>query len=120
MEEKGYRGLEVWHKAMEVAKDVYSLVKKLPKEETYALSDQMRRSAVSIPSNIAEGKGRRTAREYAYFLSIAKGSQSELETQFQLCVDIGYLTSTDVSSSMDKLSEIGAMLYTIILNQQDK
>ena len=67
-----YKDLIVWQKSMLVAKGIYSLVKKLPKEEIYALSDQMRRAAVSIPSNIAEGYGRLSHKEYARFLSIRK------------------------------------------------
>ena len=76
---KSYKELIVWQKTMEVAKNVYVLVKKLPKEETYALSDQMRRAAVSIPSNIAEGQGRASSREFSRFLSIARGSALEVD-----------------------------------------
>ena len=70
---KNYRELIVWQKAMSLVKDVYKIAHLLPKEEVYALSDQMRRSAISVPSNIAEGFGRDSVKEYAHFLSIAKG-----------------------------------------------
>ena len=81
---KSYRELIVWQKSMELAEKVYLLVKALPKEETYALSDQMRRAAVSIPSNIAEGHARQSQKEFLQFLCIARGSRAELETQLLL------------------------------------
>lgn len=109
-----YRELLVWQRSMQVAKEIYLLVKKLPKEETYALSDQMRRAAVSIPSNIAEGNARQSKKEYAQFLSIARGSKAELETQLILCVEIGYLQKQEVQKAMADLSEISKMLSSII------
>ncbi len=109
-----YKDLIVWQKSMLVAKGIYALVKKLPKEEIYALSDQMRRAAVSIPSNIAEGYGRISHKEYAHFLSIAKGSASELTTQLELCVMIGYLTDEDIHESLTLLDEIERMLHSMI------
>jgi len=99
---------------MEVTIEVYRLVKKLPKEETYALSDQMRRAAVSIASNIAEGNARRTKKDYTHFLIVARGSKSELETQLMICVAIGYLYQEDISCVMGKLVEVGKMLNTMI------
>ena len=86
---KNYTELLVWRKAMELTAEVYRIVKMLPKEELFALSDQMRRAAVSIPSNIAEGQARTSTREFLKFLSIAKGSKAELETQLILCVKVG-------------------------------
>ena len=86
---RNYKDLIVWQKAMDLSVEIYRLVKKLPKEELYCLSDQMRRSAISIPSNIAEGKSRTSQKEFSYFLSIAQGSRSELETQIQLGEKIG-------------------------------
>ena len=80
-----YKELMAWQKSMELVKEVYYLVKKLPKEETYSLSDQMRRAAVSIPSNIAEGFERNTTKDYIKFLSIAKASRAEVETQLYIC-----------------------------------
>ena len=81
MESKGYKQLIVWQKAMDLTVQIYRLVKLLPKEELYALSDQMRRAAVSIPSNIAEGQSRYSNKEFIQFLNIAKGSNAELFTQ---------------------------------------
>ena len=111
---KSYRELIVWQKSMEAAKEVYSLVKRLPKEEMFALSDQMRRAVVSIPSNIAEGYGRGADTEFARFLKIALGSLSELETQLILCTNIGYLGEDDIQPVMDILDEVGKMTNSIL------
>lgn len=92
---RSYRDLDVWKKSIELVKDVYILVKSLPKEEIYALSDQMRRSAVSIPSNIAEGSGRNGTKEYLQFLYIALGSLCELETQIIISKEIGYINNIE-------------------------
>jgi len=108
-----YRDLIVWQKAMDMTESLYRIVKKLPKEETYALSDQMRRAAISIPSNIAEGFGRNSKKEYLQFLYIANGSVSELETQLMLCVRINYLKESEIQSILTLLSEIGKIIMTI-------
>ena len=108
-----YKDLIVWQKAMEMSSMLYPIAKKLPKEETYALSDQMRRAAISIPSNIAEGFGRNSKKEYLQFLYIANGSVCELETQLTLCVRIGYLTETEIQPLIELLSEIGKIIMTI-------
>ncbi len=77
---KSYRDLETWQKAMDLVQEIYLETKSFPKEETYGLSGQMRRAAVSIPSNIAEGQGRDSTKEFLHHLSIAYGSLCELET----------------------------------------
>jgi len=110
---KSYKDLIVWQKAMDMTESLYRIVKKLPKEETYALSDQMRRAAISIPSNIAEGFGRNSKKEYLQFLYIANGSICELETQLMLCVRANYLNETEIQPIMCLLSEIGKILMTI-------
>lgn len=109
-----YKELTVWKKAMELVKEIYTLTKKLPKEETYSLSDQMRRAAVSIPSNIAEGNGRKTNSEYAHFLNISRGSECELETQLYICVMLNYFTEEECELAFSLLSEIGKMLNSLI------
>ena len=113
---KNYRDLVVWQKAMDLTTMLYQIVRKLPKEETYALSDQMRRAAISIPSNIAEGFGRNSTKEYIHFLYITKGSVCELETQLMLCVRIEYLTEIEIQPIMILLEEIGKMITTITKN----
>ena len=111
---KNYQNLIVWEKAMELTKKVYIVTKKLPKEEIYSLTNQIRRAAVSIPSNIAEGHARNSKKEFLHFLSIARGSKAELETQMLLCVNIGYLNETDISETMSLLQEIGKMLFALM------
>ena len=115
-----YKDLLVWQKAMNLVVEVYKITKLLPKEETYGLSDQMRRAAVSIPSNIAKGYGRQTLKSYAQFLTVARGSAFELETQLLLCQKIHQLSSEIIKSIVLTLSEITKMLTSIInkLHQQ--
>ena len=108
-----YKELIIWQKSMDLVSEVYKLVKKLPREENYALSDQIRRASVSIPSNIAEGNSRDSTKEYGYFLSIARGSIAELETQLLLCERIGYLDSDDLKKSFDLILEVRKMLTKI-------
>ena len=111
---KSYRDLTVWQKSMQLISEIYRLVKLLPKTETYALSDQMRRCVISIASNIAEGQGRDTSREFIYFLTVARGSCFELNTQVEAGVLVGYFTDEDVRNSLDLLSEISKMLNSLI------
>jgi len=110
---KDFKDLIVWQRAMELVTEVYRLVKKLPNEERFALSDQIRRSAISIPSNIAEGQGRNSTKEFIHFLSIAKGSKAELETQLLLGVKINYLTNLEIETSMKLIQEVGKMLNAL-------
>ncbi|MBR2699514.1 MAG: four helix bundle protein [Clostridia bacterium] len=109
-----YKDLIVWKRAMELVTSAYRIVRKLPKEENYALSEQIRRSAVSVPSNIAEGYGRNTAKEYARFLSMARGSVYELETQLLLCIHLNYCNDSDLSEALELSNEVIKMLNVII------
>lgn len=113
MKSSDYRQLKVWQKALDLAVEIYDLVKLLPKEETYALSDQMRRAAVSIPSNIAEGQGRNSDKEFVNFLSIARGSLWELETQIELCERLHYIDSCLKSNVLSLSTEISKMLNAL-------
>lgn len=88
-----FRELTVWQRAMRVVKQIYEITKGFPDEERYGLVAQMRRSAVSIPSNIAEGHTRQTKKEFKQFLAIARGSAAELQTQLMLARDLGYVTN---------------------------
>ena len=107
-----YRKLIVWQKAMALSGMVYALVRKFPGEEKYALSDQVRRAVVSIASNIAEGCGRTSNRDYAHFLSIARGSLYETMTQLEMAKAFGYV---DELASVENLaSEISRMLTSLI------
>lgn len=116
MKSSDYRQLKVWQKAIDLAIEIYRLVKFLPKEETYALSDQMRRAAVSIPSNIAEGQGRNSDKEFINFLSIARGSLWELETQLELCSRIGYIGASQASKAYSLIIEISKMLNALSIS----
>ena len=111
---QSYREMTVWQKSMDLVEEVYRLVRALPKEETYALSDQIRRAVVSVPSNIAEGFGRNTAKEYIRFLNIARGSKNEVETQLQICVRLNYLQQSEIEKALDLCDEIGKMLNSLV------
>ena len=113
MKSSNYKELKVWQKAMDLTVEVYKLVKHLPKEETYALSDQMRRAVVSIPSNIAEGQGRNSDKEFIQFLSIARGSLWELETQIEICLRIGYIDQSLAIDTNNLIAEISKMLNAL-------
>ncbi len=109
-----YKDLEVWQKSMALVTEVYRIVKLLPPEERYALSDQMRRAAVSIPSNIAEGHARSNRRDYINFLSMSRGSNAELQTQCLICVNLGYIKNNNIQMALSLSDEVGRMLTTLI------
>ena len=106
---RNYRDLIVWQRAMELTVEVYRATDHLPAEERYGLRSQMRSAAVSIPSNIAEGQGRRTGGAFRQHLSIAHGSIRELETQVLLSGMLGYLQPKVVEQLMSQLSEVGRL-----------
>jgi four helix bundle protein len=104
---RGHYKLEAWKLARKLVTDVYKLTRGFPKEEMFGLTSQMRRSAVSVPSNIAEGAARSSAKEFAQFLNIARGSLSELETQLLIAVDLGYIKENDpVFTVVDHVSRL--------------
>lgn len=112
MKTKSFKDLVVWQKAYRLVLVIYKITQDFPSSELYGLSLQMRKAAVSIPSNIAEGYGRKHKAEYEHFLSIAYGSLLELQTQCLLAVDLKY---TDNSGTVEKLTdEVGAMFYRMI------
>lgn len=111
---KSYKELIVWQKSMDMVVEVYKLVNKLPNEELYSLSSQIRRAAVSVPSNIAEGQKRNSTKEFAQFLSFAKGSNAELQTQLLICTRLGFMTENDIKTAYDLTVEIDRMLNKII------
>ena len=113
---ESYKDLIVWQKSMLLVKEIYNLLKFLPKEEQYALSDQMRRAVVSIPSNIAEGYGRHATNDYARFLNIGRGSKYELETQLHICVMLNYISEEQSKFAFELLNEIGKMINALVKN----
>ena len=111
---RDYRDLVVWQEAMELAELVYSLTSRFPREEAFGLTAQMRRAAVSIPSNVAEGFGRAQRRSFVQFLRIAQGSLKELETQAQLSVRIGHVPHEDVSGLLERCERLGKRLVQFV------
>ena len=115
-----YKQLTVWQKSMDLTVEIYSLVKLLPKEETYALSNQMRRAVVSIPSNIAEGRGRLYHKEFFQFLSISRGSLYEIETQLEICERLNYIDKTKTNKAKSIIVEISKMLNALAVSLETK
>ena len=107
---RGYRDLETWQNAMELVKGVYVATRHFPKDELYGLTSQLRRAAVSIPSNIAEGCGRNSRNELRHFLGQARGSLAEVETQLELARSLGYLDSVAATALLSKAAQLGRML----------
>ncbi|RDI93331.1 30S ribosomal protein S23 [Mesotoga sp. Brook.08.YT.4.2.5.2.] len=98
--------LEIWRLGVSLAKDVYVITEKFPRREVYCLTDQIRRAAVSVPSNIAEGKGRSTAKDFVHFLNTARGSLYELTTQLYVAREIAYLSEEDFSSLHKRIEDL--------------
>lgn len=111
---QSYRDLEVWQKSRKIVSRIYRLTKTFPADETYGLSRQLRRAAISIPSNIAEGKSRRATKDYKRFLDIAYGSLAEVETQLFIACDLGFVTEKKVDGLLQDYAEIGRMLNGLI------
>ena len=107
---KGYRDLLVWQKSMALAKRIYEFTQTFPGEEKYGLVSQMRRAAVSIPSNIAEGQARKSTGEFVQFISTAEGSAAGPDTQLQLSVDLGFAKPSSASPLFEAVTEIKRML----------
>jgi four helix bundle protein len=112
-----YRDLKVWQRSIDLAEEIYRLTAAFPASEVYGLSSQMRRAAVSIASNIAEGWGRRSRREYSKFVLIARGSNDELQTQLVIAARLGFGDAGPMADAIAMASEIGrmlAVLYTFL------
>lgn len=105
-----YEDLKIWQSGYKIALQAYRISKIFPKEEMYGLTSQMRRSATSIPSNIAEGALRGSKKEFAQFLYIARGSLAEFKTQLRLAHDLGYLEMNTYKEMNDRLDELGKMI----------
>jgi four helix bundle protein len=110
----GYRDLRVWQQAMDLAEVIYRETEKFPKHELYGLVSQLRRAAVSVPSNVAEGKGRQTDRDYANFLFHARGSLLEVETQVTLARRLKYLTEQQEVELLQASKSVGQLLTGLI------
>lgn len=109
-----YRDLIVWQKSKQLVTTVYELTKDFPSSEIYGLTSQIRRSSISVPSNIAEGYGRKSNQDFARFLQISKGSLFELQTQMEIAKNLAYLKQTDLNSFNESSLEIEKMLGSLI------
>ena len=111
---QSYRDLIVWQKSMKLVTEIYRVTRHFPTEELYALTSQLRRCAISIPSNIAEGYGRNSALDYKRFLQIAVGSIFELQTQIEIASNLKYLSSEQLGNLSNAAKEIELMLLSLI------
>jgi four helix bundle protein len=111
---RSYRDLVVWQDAMSLAESCYRLVANYPKDELYGLTSQIRRAAVSIPSNIAEGYGRESSGSYLQFLKVSRGSLRELETQIMLSERVGVATTEQAKVALEKCDHVGKKLHGLI------
>ncbi len=109
-----FRELKVWQKSYDLSLVIYSMTKTFPKEELFGLVSQIRRCAISIPSNIAEGHARKSKKEFIQFLYVAYGSSSELETQLQLAFDLKYINKNNYLETTSLLIEVRKMLNSLI------
>ncbi len=107
---RSYRDLIAWQKAMKLVVSVYQETVRFPREELFGLCSQLRRAAVSIPSNIAEGRGRHTTKDFLHFLSIANGSLNEMETQLLIAQQLGYVAEPKTSELLAQSAEVGRLI----------
>ena len=113
---RSYQDLEVWKLAINLVKEVYQITTKFPSSENFGLTNQIRRAAVSIPSNIAEGQGRNSSKEFRQFLGIAMGSMAELETQLIIATEIDYMTSFELERFQSSIDTIRKMTKSLAKN----
>ena len=117
---RNYKDLKVWQRSYQLCIEIYNITRGFPKEETYSLTSQLRRAAISVPSNIAEGYGRKTTPDYIRSLYIAYGSNCELETQVLLSGDLGYIEAGELKKLQDGIGEVERMLKALINSFQNK
>ncbi len=110
---QAFRDLQVWHKSLDLAATVYELSKTFPREELYGITSQLRRSVISIPSNIAEGSGRNHVGEFKQFLGVARGLNYEVQTQLELARTLGFAGSRTFDASLSLSHEVGRMIYAL-------
>ncbi len=120
MKTSDFKNLNVWKRSMDLVCETYQLLRFLPPEERFGLSDQMRRAAISIPSNIAEGQGRSSEKEFIHFLSISRGSVAELHTQIIICNRLLYIDAELMNGIISKLESIDRMLKALMNSLYDR
>lgn len=113
---RNFRNYDVWTDGVDFCVQVYKMTEQFPKKETYALSDQMQRAAVSIPSNVAEGCSRRSEKEFGHFLEVSLGSAYEVETQMEIAARLGYVTRDQYDKSLESVQSIEKRLSSVINN----
>ncbi len=111
---QSYRQLLAWQKSMSLVTRIYAVTKQFPGDELYGLTNQLRRAAVSVPSNIAEGQARYSSKEFHHFLSQARGSLVEIETQLMICENLGYLTHRACEDLLQATGELGKMINGLV------
>jgi len=117
---QSFRDLQVWQRSIQLSVSVYKLTKGFPREEIYGMSSQMRRSAVSVASNIAEGSGRMSTGEYRQFLGMARGSNCELQTQIEIARALGFSDSKKLEEAEGLSFEVGRMISGVLDAIKDK
>jgi four helix bundle protein len=117
---QSYRDLVVWNKAMQLVTEIYRVSQNFPKDELFGLTSQIRRAAVSVPSNIAEGHGKLSRKEYQHFLGDARGSLAEVETQMMIAQNLSYLNAEVVSRILDLSAEVGRILNGLLASLKSK
>ena len=120
MEDFYYRKLKIYHQAKEIVVDIYNLSKHFPPQESYGLTNQIQRAAVSIPSNIAEGMGRFSIKERLHFIEISYGSLMEVMCQLEIAETLNYITNEDLAIEEKKITEVAKMLIGLRRNLEDK
>jgi four helix bundle protein len=109
-----HRQLVVWQKGIQLSLETYRISRRFPREETYGLTSQIRRAAVSVPANIAEGNGRIHRAEYAHFVSIARGSLREVDTLMEIALGLGYVNEKELANIRELLDHVGRMLTRLL------
>jgi len=115
-----FEDLLVWQRSMALVREIYRITARFPSDERFGLTAQLRRAAVSIPSNIAEGHERSSTPDYIRFLTIAEGSLAEARTQLMIGCDLGYCTRTDIQPTLNEMAEIKRMLYALRRSLQER
>jgi four helix bundle protein len=115
---RNYRELTVWQKAMALVEEVYRLTRGFPSDEKFGLTNQLRRASVSVPSNIAEGQGRRSRNQFVIFLRIARGSVQEVETQLMIAQRLNYASERQVEPMLQQLDEISRLLAGLLRSME--
>jgi len=111
---KSFKDLKIWQKGIEIVKDTYAMTEEFPRKEMYGLTMQMRRSAISVPSNIAEGFKRYHSKEYSQFLHVALGSAAELETQIIIAKELGFIKESKTEEILEKLDHLCRMTSSLL------